>query len=236
MASARLKDPHYKNYHDIRQWHGLFVAFFYWLFRLSKLTPYRIWLWFPEKIPEKIGFLKRFKRFAWNARFEKATPCWHDMGVILLVGLTCGAILGSWSQQNWLSIAAWWVAWLLLVDMLAYHIRVLWFDDLEIGRSSEYLKVWSHRRIFFQALINFIQSLCLFAVFYHRYKPTESFWTLLQTSFTIATTLTQPDSLKALAILVDLQVGVAIFFLVVVISVVASIGYNRPELGKSFDE
>jgi len=218
-----------KDYRDIWQWHGLFAAFFYWLFRLSELTPTRIWLW----LPKKIGFLKRL---AWNGRFEKATPWWHDIGVLLLVGVTYGAIRGAWSLQDWLSITARWVAWLLLVDMLAYHIRVLWFDDLEIRRSNEHRKVWSHRRIFFQALINFAQSLCLFAVLYHTYQPTVSFRTLLQASFTVATTLTRPDSLKAPTILVDLQVGVAIFFLVVVISVVASIGYNRPELGKSFNE
>ncbi len=228
MASASSEHPRYKSYRDILRWHGLFAALGYAVFRLSQLTPGRIWF----GLPQRTSVLS----FAWDQKFEKSAPWWHDIGVLLLVGVTYLAILGAWSQQGWASVTAWWVAWLLLVDMLAYHVRVLWFDDLEIRATNEHRKVWSHRRILFQALVNFAQSLCLFAIIYHAYQPTLSFRTLLQAAFTVATTLTRPDWLNVPVVLIDLQVCVAIFFLVVVVSVVASIGYNRPELGKSFDD
>ena len=227
MVAARSKDPRYKSYGDILRWHGLFVALGYFLLQASEFTPSRIWF----KLPKKICFLKRL---AWNEKFQKATPWWHDIGVILLVVVTYLVILSEWNNQYWLSVVARAAAGVLLVDILAYHVRVLWFDDLEIRKTIEHRKVWSHRRILFQAIINFFQSLCLFAVVYHAYQPTAPFRTLLQASFTVATTLTRPASLNVPAILFDLQVAVSIFFLVVVVSVVASIGYNRPELGNSF--
>ena len=224
-------DYKYENYRDILRWHGLFATVGYWFFRAFRYTPSRTWF----RLPKKICCL-RCRDWIWNKEFQKATPCWHDIGVLLLVGVTCVVIWAAWRRQDWLSVAAWWLACLILIDMIAYHISVLWFDDLGIRQTDNHRKVWSHRRILFQAFINFAQSVFLFAVLYHGYLSTMTFLPLLQASFTVATTLTRPNSLRVPTILVDLQVCVAIFFLVVVIGVVASIGYNRPELGKSFDD
>lgn len=235
MVSAKSGEQRFKyeNYCDILRCHGLFATVAYWLFRVFRYTPSRIWF----GLPKKISCLRR-RAWIWNEEFEKATPSWHDIGVLLLIGVTCAVTWGAWSQQDWLNVAAWWITWLLLIDMIAYHASVLWFDDLGIRQTDKHRKVWSHRRIMFQALLNFAQSICLFAVLYHSYHSTVPFRPLLHDSFTVATSLTRADSLPVSVptILVDLQVCVAIFFLVVVISVVASIGYNRPELGKSFDD
>jgi hypothetical protein len=233
MASANTQGPRckYKNYGDILRWHGLFALLGYWLCRVLRYTPSRLWF----GLPKRWCFLRR-RDWIWNEEFLKATPCWHDIGVLILVGVTGAVIWLAWSRQDWLTTVAWWTACLLLIDMLAYHISVLWFDDLGVGESTNHRKVWSHRRILFQTFINFIQSVFLFAVLYHGYQSTSAFWPLHQDSFTVATTFTRPASLCVPMILADLQVCVSIFFLVLVIGVFASIAYNRPELGKSFDD
>ena len=220
----------YNKYSDILSQHGLFTWLGYLLSVLCKLTPTRAWL----KLPE-ICFLKNCSCI-WNKTLRKVTPVWQDSGVVLSVAATFVLIHLAWSQQYCLSLTAWIFAWIFLVDMIAYYASVLWFDDLRIRENEEHRKVWSHRRILFQAIINFTQSIYLFAILYHAYQFTVPFSQLLQHSFTVATTHTQSNCLSVPIFLMNMQVSVTIFFLVVVITVLASIGYNRPELSKSFDK
>lgn len=222
---SKKSDDRYNNYHDILSRHGLFVAFGYWLSRLSRYcTPTRLLFRLPK--------MKCFQQHTriWNKKYKKATPIWHDIGVLILAVLTAFILIMAFSENICLSVAAWWIAWYLLIDMIIFHASVLWFDDLGIKQTTEHKKVWSHRRILFQAFLNFLESIALFAAIYHPFQAEFPFLKLAQSSFDVATTLTRPDSLSDHAILVDLQVGTSIFFLVVVVSVLASISYNRHEI------
>ena len=93
------------------------------------------------------------------------------------------------------------------------------------------LRVCSHRRLFFQVFINFAESIVLFGVLYERQlcmrEPPPAVY---EASFRVATTLSPPDTIRGCAVLTSSQVGVSLFFLVVVISVVASVAYSRQEL------
>jgi hypothetical protein len=222
--------PEYKSWRDIIRWHGLFVLVGYLFIRLLRwTTPTRLWA--------KLSKSARLKKCAWDQKHEKSRTWWQDLGIIIHVALVYLLVKITFGNNTCLSWVAKIGAWYLLVDIVGYLAGVLWFDDL----TSETMlkrKVWSHRRIFFQAVVNFVESMCLFAVLYHTYLPEQSFRAVLKSSFTIATSLSSPCVISGTVpfILVALQIAVSIFFLVVAISVIASIGYSRPELGKTFDE
>jgi hypothetical protein len=94
------------------------------------------------------------------------------------------------------------------------------------------LRVASHRRVFFQALINLAESVLLFAVLYGSHLDDSNRDQATQASFEVATTLSRPEALRGVSNpLVNTQVAVSLFFLVVVISIVASVGYAREEAG-----
>ena len=229
MSADGDNAPKYNSFRDILDWHGLFVLAGYVVMRLLRwTTPTRLWA--------KLSCVKPFKTFAWDSAHEKSCPWWQDLGVILHITLVYLIVRLAFGTDPSLGSAVEISAWYLLVDIVGYHAGILWFDDLT-GEADLKRKVWSHRRIFFQAVVNLGESICLFAVLYHGYQGTD-FWTLLTGSFEIATTLSRIDgSLSNVPIWVmSAQVVVSLFFLVVAISVVASIGYARPELGKTFDD
>ncbi|MCK4828466.1 hypothetical protein KA005_72720, partial [bacterium] len=105
------------------------------------------------------------------------------------------------------------------------------------GYSWRRLRVWSHRRILFQGATNFIESIFLFGVLYRYFgdvpnRPLD----IYQASFDLATSLSLPDALKDCPRwLTNFQVLVSLFFLVVVISIIASAGYTRRELAPTDD-
>ncbi|MFZ2070854.1 MAG: hypothetical protein WAV32_04525 [Halobacteriota archaeon] len=221
--------PEYKSWRDIIRWHGLFVLIGYSLIRLLRwTTPTRLWA--------KLSKLALLKNWAWDQEYEKSRAWWQDIGIIIHIALVYLLVQMAFGTNTCLSWVAKIGAWYLLVDIVGYLAGVLWFDDL----TSETVlkrKVWSHRRIFFQTIINFGESIILFAILY---RPDDSmgFWVLFKKSFAIATTLSLPEHNfnNNIFLLVGSQIAVSLFFLVVGISVIASIGYARPEIGRTFDK
>lgn len=231
MRNTNTDPLGYKSFRDILYWHGLFVYIGYYLLRpLDWITPTRLWSKFA-----KLPFLRKW---LWDSTYQKSVSWWQDIGVIVHVLVVYILVKVNLTNIPCINIFLNIIVWYFLVDILAYHVRVLWFDDLAPRESAKKRMVWSHRRIFFQAVANFGESMCLFALLYQTYLPEKSFWELLKSSFTIATSLSSPSVIADAIpfLLVALQVAVSIFFLVVAARVIASIGYSRPELGKTFDE
>ncbi len=215
---------HYKTSKDILHFHGIFVLIFYWIFQFTGYFLYtRLW--------SKLSKVNLFQ--ARDKAYNKATAWWQDIGVVIHLIITCLVVARGF---NWLlpSIFVLSFALYFLLDILCYHIRVLWFDDLGIGYNENERMVWSHRRILFQAIVNFAETILIFAVIYRAYIN-GCFSQILQKSFSIATTLNKGD-FSAPIWIVNCQILISIFFLVVVISEISSIGYSRPEIGKSFEK
>lgn len=123
-----------------------------------------------------------------------------------------------------------------LLDIICYHSRVLWFDDLDPTKKPDELKVWSHRRILFQAIINFAESILLFAVLYHQFDEESRlcFRQTVQKSFEIAASLQHSIELRFVPYFwTNLQIIISLFFFIIVISIIASVGYSRDEISPS---
>ena len=231
MCNTNTDPQEYKSFRDILYWHGLFAFIGYYLLRpLDWITPTRLW--------SKLAKLSFLRKWLWDGTYQKSVSWWQDLCVIVHVYLVYLLIKVSLNNSPCMNTVLHIIVWYFLVDILAYHIRVLWFDDLAPREPAKKRMVWSHRRIFFQAVVNFGETMCLFAILYHKYLPEQSFRALLKNSFTIATSLSSPCAISDAVpfLIVALQIAVSIFFLVVAISVIASVGYARPELGKTFDD
>ncbi|MCK4787923.1 MAG: hypothetical protein KAV87_29490 [Desulfobacteraceae bacterium] len=221
--------PEYNNWRDIIRWHGLFVLVGYKLIRLLRwTTPIRLWA--------KLSKFPYLKNYAWDGKYKKSKPWWQDVGIIIHIALVYLLVKISFGPDACLSWFAKIGAWYLLVDIIGYLAGVLWFDDLTPETVLK-RKVWSHRRIFFQAIVNFGESIALFAILY-RTDDSMIFWALFKQSFEIAATLSFPEYIlnNHSFWLVASQILVSLFFLIIVISVIASIGYARPEIGRTFDK
>lgn len=219
--SLRTIEPAYKSTSDIVKWHGIFVyAGYLVLFYLGNFSFIRWWF--------------RFGKWKWIAKYArdmtgKTKPWWQDIGVLITMSFTVGIVWVAVRTpfSPWLAGAAWY----FLFDMVSYHARVLWFDTLEPGKTADALKVFSHTRVLFHTFLNFGQSIFLFGILHHYYASPPDGAGLYQASFELATTLTKPAELSGSpAWLITAHVLVSMFFLVVVISTVAAIGYRRGEL------
>jgi len=205
----------YTKLEDIHHYHGWLIYLLYRIVYLSEWTTFtRLWFHLGEFIN---------KTWTYDNNYKKVTPLWHDIGVSLHVLITI--LISTKHSSNFLAMY-------LVVDMIAYNSRVLWFDDLIPCRTRKQNKVHSHRRILFQSLINFAESIFLFGVFYMNYCISSFCKTqFFQASFEVATTLGRPDSLSSCpSWLINSQVCISIFFVVAVISVIASVGYKRGEI------
>ena len=218
---------HYKTYSDILRSHGICVLIFYWIFRfLGYFFLIQIW--------NKLSKAKLFRVFkARDMTYNKAKPWWQDIGVIIHLIITL-LIVAKGFNSPVPSTLVLYIATYFILDILSYHVGVLWFDDLRLGKNENERMVWSHRRILFQAIVNFSETVLIFAVVYRAYIN-GCFSQILLQSFSVATTLNKGE-LSAPSWIVNCQILISIFFLVVVISVISSIGYSRPEIGKSFDK
>ena len=213
MSNGDVNKPQYASWCKIVKHHGLIVFALYLLSRLLDFTPTRLWILLGEKIDCCCVI----------TNIKKTKPWWQDLGVLLHV-LSTYFVSIKYTYT--------FVAWILIVDMISYNMRVLWFDDLIPKQSSEARKVLSHRRVLFQSLINFTESIFLFGVIYINYCGSSfSRSQIYQASFEVATTLSRPINLFSCANwLINMKVSISIFFLVVVIGIIASVGYKRKEL------
>jgi hypothetical protein len=195
------------------------------LFYLGIFSVTQFWFW--------LGKRKWIKKYA-KHKSGKPKPWWQDSMVIFLVVATSLMVWRSLDRTPSIFLAS--VSWYLLFDMLVYHVRVLWFDQYEPKKPPDALKVFSHTRVLFQAIINFIQSIFLFGILYSFHSTTSStekpcLGFFLQYSFNIATMRGKPENLEYIPLwLTNIHVVFSMFFLVVVISIIASVGYRRAEL------
>lgn len=209
----------YQSHRDVIDAHGLLVYAGYLLFKLSEATPTRLL--------NRLARTKLCQKWAVHPDNERVKPWVQDLAVIMLAIMTVVMVAVGARWPRLTSFLAWW----LLADMLAHHSRVLWFDDLQMDRPWRLLRVFSHRRILFQGLVNFTQSVFLFGVLYRRWGcSTNLDGGLYRTSFSVAVTLSPSEGLTECGrSLVTAQMLLSLFFLVVMVSVVASVGYSRTE-------
>ena len=224
QANKKAERALYTSYCEILKHHGIIVLGGYLLFvKLGEWVGVTRWLlWLGRMVPS-----------AYDKDLCKSKPWWQDLSVLIVLILTIGIVYAGWSQRALSVRLAQTGAWIILLDTFIYHSRILWFDDLQLGRTVRTAMVWSHRRIFFQALVNFMESVFLFPVIY-RGCAKGTFWELSENSFTVATTLSAPETLKNCQTWV--QVAFSLFILITVISIIASVGYTRGELAPSAKE
>lgn len=222
-AGAAGARPPYESLRDVIHHHGLFVGIGHvvtWL--LARVCPFGL-----------LSFLARRSR--WRTHFvdqglDKVRPAWQD-AFVLLIALLVAALATLWHDKPSIPLGIILVLWWFLGDVVIYHMGVLWFDDVRPGRTWPQLRVWSHRRVLFQALVDFLKAVLLFALLYRNHVGTTiGFGELLRASYESATGLCVPPILNDVpAYLHSVQVGVSIFLLVVVVATVASAGYGRLE-------
>jgi len=171
----------------------------------------------------------RIKRIRYGL-LHKTKPIWQDLIVLIIVFLVTILCLSAHTIKD-LCWSFPLVAGYLLGDMLTYHAKVLWFDDLRPNLLWQDLRVCSHRRTLFQGLINFVESIFLFGILYRYYGHIDNQQAIYRESFKVATTFSS-EILKApsLQVLVIIQVAVSLFFLAFVISIISSVSYTRKEL------
>jgi hypothetical protein len=209
----------YRSFSDVSKYHGPIVLVLYWLTQIvSWITITYLWLNLP-----RWGFCKSC---ALDQTYNKPKPWWQDLAVLISILLTVLALLMAWHGNSTIEAGAWWLGFYVLLDSIAYYVRVLWFDDIVPNITDEERKVWSHRRILFQAVINYLQSMLLFTVFRRGVQPSDNLEGILFKSVEIAVTL-EPIEHNAVTVA---QIAVSLFFIVVVVSVMVSIGYRRKEI------
>jgi hypothetical protein len=212
----------YRKSLDILDRHGLIILVLYWVTEIVSWLSLGHWL---RALPRKMSIFS----FAFDATLGIVKAWWQDMIFLLtLILLTPLAVTMAWNSNPCLALLGTFFSGYFLFDAIIYHVRVLWFDDLQPGIPNSRRGVSSHRRILFVAIFSFIQSIFLFSSLYRGVSelPDRSYISLLQRSFSTATLL----SLASPVTIVDVvQVSVSLFFLAIVIAVMASIAYSRPE-------
>ncbi len=213
--------PHpYQTQLDILRAHGIFVFCGYWLAKVSEwTTPMGLW--------RQLGRNRWLRRF--TARDGWPKPWWQDVAVLLILLVTVGLAAITFLRTPSAGVA--FLASFFLVDMVAYHARVLWFEGLEPGRSWDQRRELGERQLLFHTSFNFFESILLFGVLYERggclrQPPPEVY----SASFTVATTLRAPETLSGCGGLVIAQVLLSLFFSAVIISHLASAASARHKL------
>ena len=177
----------YSSLEEIARHHGLFAVVGYGLSRfLGSVSLTKLLFRLPRY------FSKALARF-YSGDHDKSTPPWHD-GCVLFLSVVTGLLVWAGFSNTVSSRGCAWhfACWYLLLDKIVYHTGVLWFDDLKVGTKAAYRKVWSHRRILFQAIINFLESVAIFAALYrqHMLEVTDlHFSRLIHYSFSVSTAL-----------------------------------------------
>lgn len=159
---------------------------------------------------------------------DKVSAWWQDGVSVLLLALTPFPILLAQNSQSCAACLGLFFSAYLIFDAVIYYIRVLWFDDIQPSIKGSRREVWSHRRILFLAVANYIQSIFLFAALYALTSEftAATYSEMLQESFLTATLLGVDTPLSWVNVV---QVGVSFFYLAVVIAITASISYRREE-------
>lgn len=124
------------------------------------------------------------------------------------------------------------IAIYLIIDMVLYFSRVLWFDGLRPAIPKSGTQVWSNQRLLLVAVLSYAWSIILFSVIYRAFSDasSEESIELIQRSFKTATTLDLSDSLGAVS---NAQIVISLFFLAIVIATIASISFKRDEIASS---
>jgi hypothetical protein len=220
----------YQSEQDVLRYHGIIV------YALDETTQF-LEIASVTRVIFAAADARVFGPLAWDAKYRKATASFQDLTALALFAFAAACVARGWRRAG---DAPGWVkgiAVYLLADMALFYVRVLWFDDLMVGRSPEHLQVWSQRRLMFQAIGNFIESLALFTVFYRKYLQAggqDRFTHALSVSFSTAVCLGRDDRAPdACRHVVNSQLVVALFFLVIVISVVGSQVYGRGQIAPS---
>jgi len=176
---------------------GLIVTVFYFLFGVIRIITFT-YIWYRLLAP--------MFAFAWDPEKKKSTPWWQDLGILVhFLATVIVYCAGSQTIPCWIPVY-------LMTDSFVYQSNVLWFDAIEFGLRGVEKKVWSARRIFFQAAVNFAESILLFAVLYQSAGHTDPFWSSLK-SATTAGSMNSPFW--------PWQSGLSLFFILIVFSVMA---------------
>lgn len=173
-----------------------------------------------------------------ESKYGKLKPAFQDAFVrtlfIRIALLTAiGHICYSYQYRLWVAVISLVLVYFLVFDVVLYPVRVLWFDDLKEYPDP---RVWSHRRIFFETGIGFVETLLLFSFFHRLPYDKISVGDALFISVSAAT-LNAPEHL-ALPLLENsyrltlwiYQLAISLLFLVAVFAVLASAGYSRREI------
>lgn len=209
-------------------YHGPIVAFLYWVFGwLRCILPYFLWFKFAE-------FIK--KECIYDSDKKKSKPVWQDIHVLIIAILIALIWICGCPYFITLPLSLW-----ILLDIFVYYANALRFDDLQPEENRDN-RVWSHRRSVIVAVINFLETIVLFSILYRIIAAVPA--TALHSffcSFRIATTfdfcyemfLNSARNPHIAYIIWSLQICFSLFFIVIVIAILAAIGFKRKEIASS---
>ena len=178
----------------------------------------------------------------YDSKRRKSTARFQDTVVIKIFILALlVTIIGHVSYSYSYSLCFAVITWVLssfalytLLDIILYHIEVLWFYDFVANRDP---RVWSHRRILSEAGLNFVESVGLFSLLHRVPHASMSLKDALFVSISSAT-LNAPEHLTekyvslhwSSLIIWSFQIGVSLLFLAGVFAVLVSVAYRRGEI------
>lgn len=175
-------------------------------------------------------YRKRPASHIFDEKYKKFIPTAQDTIVLAGIGVTIiGCVVVE--RNRWLGIA------LLLAHLwgvLMYHMNVIVFDEFSVQGDP---RPWSYRRIFAQALINFLETCFIFAGLYQAARTCLSFKQALFWSIQ-GLTLNVPYewqfekwNFESFEVVVfEVQVLITLVFVVVVLSLITSAMFKRPDI------
>jgi hypothetical protein len=213
--------------------HGFLVGFGFFIFGLLALaTGWTLSALVTKRLRHHYP---RFGAWGFDAQANKGTPSLQDVGVLAGTVVTTISVLlvqcpslGRFSLE-WLGIA---LALWHLYGIVVYHVNVLLFDEFYPGQDS---RVWSHRRVFIQAVLNLIETVFIFAALYENSAgisfARSVFWSVQ--GLTLNTPYDWKDPQRSVAMLWLAQIAMSLFFLVIVLALIGSVMFKREEISEA---
>ena len=221
----------------VRQDHGLLFVFFYRAFGVIRWLTFTFW-WLNYLRAYPCSCLRK-KSWIWDDREDKkkTTPCWQDLGVLIVLLLT---VIVSLFGLYFLGVSSPYskgivvlTVWILL-DIIIYHVNMLWFDELEMQLEwDKEAKIWSYRRVFFQAIFNFAESIILFGILYRLLGHIQCIQKAIFSSFVTAMTFDCPFDVQdpfVIRILWAVQISLSFFLILIVFATILSARPSRGEV------
>jgi len=227
-----MKLARFHDWETVRADLGWLVAFVYVLFGALRICTVTYW-WGHWPSKKQWKWQEKF----WIDKYKKATPSWQDSGIALVLGLVIAdAVLHLYLPP--LSLIPLFLTNLLLLDMVCFHVNLLWLDNIYQTLAGGDPRIWNHLRVLLNAFLNLLESVVLFAILYNVCVPLDDFPKSLFASAVSGFTFNFPDQLQrpesTTMGLWCLQEVLSLFLVLVVLASLSAQAFKRHEIVEKY--